>query len=126
MLKKKFMTRPKIPPPPPPPSYRSQMVGPLRDCLFKATLSGPNNQIVLTEFPCYIAKCRQIYYFIIKFRYNARSDWLKERALSEYRTWSVEADQFLFLLRHFDEFDPKINILFGSDKRKEKRAICLQ
>ena len=26
-----------------------------------------------------------IYIFIIKFRYNARSDWLKERALSEYR-----------------------------------------
>ena len=24
-------------------------------------------------------------YIIIKFRYNARSDWLKERALSEYR-----------------------------------------
>ena len=24
-------------------------------------------------------------YFIIKFRYNARSDWLKQRALSEYR-----------------------------------------
>ena len=23
--------------------------------------------------------------FIIKFRYNARADWLKERALSEYR-----------------------------------------
>ena len=23
--------------------------------------------------------------FIIKFRYNARSDWLKQRALSEYR-----------------------------------------
>ena len=28
--------------------------------------------------------------FIIKFRYNARSDWLKERALSEYRARSVE------------------------------------
>ena len=25
-----------------------------------------------------------LYFFIIKFRYNARSDWLKERALSEY------------------------------------------
>ena len=31
-----------------------------------------------------------IYAFIIKFRYNARSDWLKERALSEYRARSVE------------------------------------
>ena len=28
--------------------------------------------------------------FIKKFRYNARSDWLKERALSEYRARSVE------------------------------------
>ena len=27
---------------------------------------------------------------IIKFRYNARSDWLKERALSEYRARSDE------------------------------------
>ena len=27
---------------------------------------------------------------IIKFRYNARCDWLKERALSEYRARSVE------------------------------------
>ena len=24
-------------------------------------------------------------HFVIKFRYNARSDWLKQRALSEYR-----------------------------------------
>ena len=28
--------------------------------------------------------------FVIKFRYNARSDWLKERALSEYRARSDE------------------------------------
>ena len=31
-----------------------------------------------------------IFVFIIKFRYNARSDWLKERALSEYRARPVE------------------------------------
>ena len=31
----------------------------------------------------------------------------------------IKADQFLFLLRHFDELDPKINVLSGSDKRKE-------
>ena len=31
-----------------------------------------------------------LFRFIIKFRYNARSDWLKERALSEYRARSVE------------------------------------
>ena len=30
------------------------------------------------------------YKFIIKFRYNARSDWLKECALSEYRARPVE------------------------------------
>ena len=29
-----------------------------------------------------------VYLFIIKFRYNSRSDWLKERALSEYRARS--------------------------------------
>ena len=29
-------------------------------------------------------------FIIIKFRYNARSDWLKERALSEYRARSDE------------------------------------
>ena len=28
--------------------------------------------------------------FIIHFRYNARSDWLKERVLSEYRARSDE------------------------------------
>ena len=33
---------------------------------------------------------RFLFLFIIKFRYNARSDWLKERALSEYRVRSVE------------------------------------
>ena len=31
----------------------------------------------------------------------------------------IKADQFLFLLRHFDEFDSKINVLSGSDKRKK-------
>ena len=33
-----------------------------------------------------------MYIFIIKSRYNARSDWLKERALSEYRARS-DADE---------------------------------
>ena len=33
----------------------------------------------------------------------------------------MKAGQFLFLLRHFDEFDPKINVLSGSDKRKENK-----
>ena len=33
---------------------------------------------------------RQFRAIIVKFRYNARFDWLKERALSEYRARSVE------------------------------------
>ena len=45
--------------------------------------------------------------FIIKFPYNARSDWLKERALSEN---SARVDDsklaFKFLLRNFDKFAP--------------------
>ena len=62
---------------------------------------------------------------IIKFRYNARSDWLKERALSEYRARSDKGGPILFLLRHFDEFDPQINVLSGSDKRKENELfVC--
>ena len=37
----------------------------------------------------------------------------------------MKAGQFLFLLRHFDEFDPKINVLSGSDKRKENELfVC--
>jgi len=44
---------------------------------------------------------------IIKFPYNARSDWLKERALSENRA-RVDNGKlaFKFLLRNFDKFDP--------------------
>ena len=39
--------------------------------------------------------------FMINFRYNAWSDWLRERALSGYKARSVE---FLrFFLRHFEE-----------------------
>ena len=37
----------------------------------------------------------------------------------------MKADQFLFLHRHFDKFDPKINVLSGSDKRKENELfVC--
>ena len=61
----------------------------------------------------------------LKFRYNARCDWLKKRPLSEYRARSVEDGPIRFLLWHFDQFDPKINVLFGSDKRKEiKLFVC--
>ena len=37
----------------------------------------------------------------------------------------MKAGQFLFLLRHFDEFDPKINVISDSDKRKENELfVC--
>jgi len=44
---------------------------------------------------------------ITKFPYNARSDWLKQRALSENRA-RVDDGKLAskFLLRNFDEFDP--------------------
>ena len=45
--------------------------------------------------------------FIIKFPYNARSDWLKECALSENRARVDDGKlAFKFLLRNFDKFDP--------------------
>ena len=44
---------------------------------------------------------------IIKFSYNARSDWLKVRALSENRARVDDGKlAFKFLLRNFDKFDP--------------------
>jgi len=45
--------------------------------------------------------------FIIKFPYNARSDWLKQRALSENRA-RVDDSKLAskILLRNFDKFDP--------------------
>ena len=44
---------------------------------------------------------------IIKFPYNARSDWLKERALSENRARVDDGKlAFKFLLRNFDNFAP--------------------
>jgi len=48
-----------------------------------------------------------ISHFIIKFPYNARSDWLKQRALSENRV-RVDDGKLAskFLLRNFDKFDP--------------------
>ena len=43
--------------------------------------------------------------FKIKFRYNAPSDWLKQRALSHESTDDGKLN-FKFLLWHFDKFDP--------------------
>ena len=44
---------------------------------------------------------------IIKFPYNARSDWLKQRTLSENKEQVNDIKlAFKFLLRNFDKFDP--------------------
>ena len=46
-------------------------------------------------------------YMIIKFPYNARSDWLKQRPLSENKVQVNDIKlAFKFLLRNFDKFDP--------------------
>ena len=55
---------------------------------------------------------------IIKFPYNARSDWLKQRALSEIRE-RVDGIKLAskYLLRNLDKFDPNYkNPLCDSDK----------
>ena len=44
---------------------------------------------------------------VIKFPYNAHSDWLKQRSLSENRERVDDGKlAFKFLLRNFDKFDP--------------------
>ena len=44
---------------------------------------------------------------IIKFPYNAHSDWLKQRALSENKARVDEGKlAFEFVIRNFDKFDP--------------------
>ena len=48
-----------------------------------------------------------LYLFIIKFPYNARSDWLKVRALSENIARVDDGKlAFKFLLRNCDKFAP--------------------
>ena len=53
---------------------------------------------------------------IIKFRYNARSDWLKERPLSEYRARSVE------------KWRTNLSMCFGilTNLTPIKRPLCLR
>ena len=46
--------------------------------------------LILFQIALLIILLRILISIIIKFRYNARSDWLKECALSEYRARSVE------------------------------------
>ena len=57
-------------------------------------------------------------YFIIKFPYNVRSNWLKQRALSEIRE-QVDGIKLAskYLLRNLDKFDPNYkHPLCDSDK----------
>ena len=56
-------------------------------------------------------ECREhrktLYIIIIKFPYNARSDWLKQHALLENRARVDDIKlAFKFLPRNFDKFDP--------------------
>ena len=45
--------------------------------------------------------------FVIKFPYNAHSDWLKHRALSENKARVDDGKlAFVFVIRNFDKFDP--------------------
>ena len=67
-----------------------------------------NNRIVTSSLLPKLAFFRTVYiFFIIKFPYNAHSDWLKQRALSENRE-RVDDGKLAFkcLLRNFDKFDP--------------------
>ena len=48
-----------------------------------------------------------VFIFIIKFPYNARSDWLEQRALPENRARVDDAKlAFKFLLRNFQKIEP--------------------
>ena len=50
--------------------------------------------------------CKSTTAVIIKFPYNAHSDWLKQRTLSEYKGQVNDIKlAFKFLLRNFDKFD---------------------
>ena len=58
----------------------------------------------------YIARSRLLVFLlliIIKFPYNVRFDWLKQRTLSENKVQVNDIKlAFKFLLRNFDKFDP--------------------
>ena len=63
----------------------------------------------------------------VTFPYNAHSDWMKQRALSENRERVDDGKlDFKFFLRDFDKFDPnQLNILCDSDKRNENELfVC--
>ena len=61
-------------------------------------------KIIYNKFVTFFAYLEII---IIKFPYNARSDWLKQRRLSENKVQVNDIKlAFKFLLRNFDKFDP--------------------
>ena len=68
--------------------------------------------LIIVTFNTYIIP------FTIKFPYNARSDWLKQHALSEIRE-RVDGIKLAskYLLRNLDKFDPNYkHPLCDSDK----------
>ena len=63
-------------------------------------------QEVLTVHLFSVLSCT-VLVFIINFPYNARSDWLKQRPLSENKVQVNDIKlAFKFLLQNFDKFDP--------------------
>ena len=64
--------------------------------------------MLYSNLVAYYSTCLQcLHVFIIKFPYNARSDWLKQRPLSENKVQVNDIKlAFKFLLRNFDKFDP--------------------
>ena len=65
--------------------------------------------------------------FIIKFPHKARSDWLKQRTLSENKVQVHDIKlAFKFLLRNFDKFDPNETSPVRIRQNQYKRAICQQ
>ena len=80
------------------------MTGPLAR-VFYISLMFSNDHRVLSQCN---TRLRLLYLLIIiKFPYNARSDWLKQRTLSENKEQVNDIKlAFKFLLRNFDKFDP--------------------
>jgi len=64
-----------------------------------------NDHHVLSQ---YNRRLRLLYLLIItKFPYNAHSDWLRQRALSENKARFDDGKlAFEFVIRNFDKFDP--------------------
>ena len=64
-------------------------------------------RLKLTINTAFVQKCKYLLpVIIIKFPYNAHSDWLKQRTLSEYKGQVEDIKlAFKFLLRNFDKFD---------------------